>query len=52
MMENGGGKERKINSGPAAANHMRDGRKGLKQRFLKMEMAIQKYLITKSSWRT
>jgi hypothetical protein len=45
ITENGGGKERKINSGPATANQVRDGWKDLKQKYLQIESAI-KHLIT------
>jgi hypothetical protein len=33
MTENGGGKERKINGGPATANQVRDGWKELKHKY-------------------
>jgi hypothetical protein len=35
MTENGGGKERNINGGPAMANQVREGWKELKQKYLK-----------------
>jgi hypothetical protein len=44
MTENGGGKERKINSGLAMANQVRDGRKQLKQKYLQTEIAIKNFL--------
>jgi hypothetical protein len=45
MTENGWGKERKINGGPAMANQVRDGRKELKQKYLQKESAINNILI-------
>ncbi len=39
MMENGGGKERKINGRPATANQVRDGWKDLKQKCSQTESA-------------
>jgi hypothetical protein len=41
MMENGGGKERKINCWPPTANQVRDGWKDLKQKCLQTESAIK-----------
>jgi hypothetical protein len=43
MMENGWGKERKINGGPATANQVRDGWKELKQKYLQTESAIKTF---------
>jgi hypothetical protein len=37
----GGGKERKMNIGSATANHVKDGRKRLKQKLFKTESAIK-----------
>jgi hypothetical protein len=42
MTENGLGKERKINGGPATANQVRDGWKELKQKYLQTESAIKR----------
>jgi hypothetical protein len=39
-----GGKERKINGGPAMVNQVRDGWKELKQKYLQKESAIQMFL--------
>jgi hypothetical protein len=39
MTENRWGKERKINGGPATANHVRDGLKELKQKCLQIASA-------------
>jgi hypothetical protein len=36
MVENGGGKERKINAGLATATQVRDGWKELKQKYSQM----------------
>jgi hypothetical protein len=46
MTEEGGGKERKINCGPAMANQVRDGWKELKLKYLQIESAIKKLVIT------
>ncbi len=43
MTENGWGKERKINSGPAMVNQARDGWKELKQKYLQTESAIKTF---------
>jgi hypothetical protein len=43
-----GGKEKKINGRSATASQLRDGEKGLKQKLLQIESAIQKYLIMES----
>jgi hypothetical protein len=45
LTENEGGKERKINGGPATANQVRDGWKELKHKYLQIESAIIKLLI-------
>ncbi len=39
-----GGQERMMNGGPATANQVRDREKGLKQKLLEMESAIQDIL--------
>jgi hypothetical protein len=41
MTENGWGKERKINGGPATANQVRDEWKELKQKYLQTESALK-----------
>jgi hypothetical protein len=43
MSENGGGKERKINSGPATATQVRDVWKELKQKYWQTESAIKNF---------
>jgi hypothetical protein len=43
MTENGGGKEKKINGRPAAANQVRDGWKQLKHNYLQTESAIKNF---------
>jgi hypothetical protein len=43
MTKNGWGKERKINSGPATANQVRDGWKKLKQKNLQTDRAIKTF---------
>jgi hypothetical protein len=44
ITENGRGKERKINGGPATANQVRDGWKELKQKYLQTDRAIRTIL--------
>jgi hypothetical protein len=48
MTENRGGKERKINGGPATANQVRDWWKELKHKCLQIESAIKNFLHTTS----
>jgi hypothetical protein len=43
MTEKGGGKEKKINGGPATANHVRDGWKEVKYKYLQRESAIKHF---------
>jgi flagellin-specific chaperone FliS len=43
MMENGWGKERKINSGSAISNQLRDAWKELKQKCSQTESAIKNF---------
>jgi hypothetical protein len=45
----GGGKERKMNSRSATANHVKDRRKRLKQKLFKTESAIKGILLKKLS---
>jgi hypothetical protein len=45
----GGGKERKMNGGLATADHVKDRRKGLKQKLSKTESAIKNILLKKLS---
>jgi hypothetical protein len=45
VTENRGGRERKINSRPAAANQVRDGWKELNHKVLQIESAKKKYLM-------
>jgi hypothetical protein len=48
MTENGWGKERKKNGGPATANQVRDGWRELKQKYLQTERAIKAFNHTTS----
>jgi hypothetical protein len=45
----GGGKERKMTGGSAAADHVKDRRKSLKQKLFKIESAIKHILSKKLS---